>query len=322
MWPLQADEVERKTDHEIFPEKKATYFCDLSRQIMETGETKRYEECIDDSKRRIFIETIKAPLFNEENKCIGVVGISRDITARKEADEMLRARVVAEAANRAKTEFFTSMSHEIRTPLISIISFSEMLNSGFAGELDEKQQKYIMNIHNSGNHLLDLINNLLDMSKIEAGKMAIDPEYFMMSETFQEISGIINALAVKKGVDLEFSTDEGIPPIYADKLRFKQIIYNLVSNAIKFTPEGGEVRVFAEKAKNMVRITVSDTGTGISEEEQKRLFRPFEQLDTCHAHEGTGLGLSLVKNMLRCTEGISVLRAKPARDLPLFSSCR
>lgn len=320
---LPADEVKGKTDHELFHEEKATYFCNLSREIMETGETRRYEECIDENNRPVFIETIKAPLSNEEGACIGIVGISRDITARKEIDELLKARMASEAANRARNEFFAGMSHEIRTPLNSIIGFSEMLTGGFAGDLNEQQHGYITNIYNSGNHLLNLINNILDISKIEAGKMGLELEYFAISDTFQEVGNIIKALSLKKGIRLEFSISEDIPAIYADKLRFKQIIYNLVSNAIKFTSEGGKVEVLAEKAGNMASVTVTDTGIGISEEDQESLFRPFEQVRTEHSNEGTGLGLSLVKKYVEMHKGNIRVESEPGKgssfifELPL-----
>ncbi|MDW7733065.1 MAG: ATP-binding protein [Methanolobus sp.] len=320
---LPADDVKGKTDHELFHEEKATSFCNLGKEIIETGETMIYEECIDDSDRRIFIETIKAPLLNEEGECIGIVGIGRDITARKEVDGLLKERMVAEATSKTRNEFFTGMSHELRTPLNSIIGFSEILSNGIAGELSKQQQRYIMNIYNSGNHLLDLINNILDMSKIEAGKMGLDYEYFSTSETFEEVGNIIKALALKKGIYLEFSIDKNIPAIYADKLRFKQIIYNLVSNAIKFTPEGGKVDVFAKKAGNVVRVTISDTGIGISEEDQERLFQPFEQVKTINMHEGTGLGLSLVKKYVEMHNGNVRVESEPGKgssfifELPL-----
>ena len=300
---LPPDEVEGKTDHELFHNEKATYFCNLGKEIIATGESKRYEECIGDNDTRFFIETIKAPLFDEKGKCIGVVGISRDITARKELDESLKARMLAEATNKARSEFFAGVSHDIRAPLSSIITTSEMLTSGFAGDLNDKQNRYIRNIYNSSKHLLELINNILDMSKIEAGKMGLNPEYFTISETLQEIESIIRSLAMKKGIELECIVDKNIPVVYADKLIFKQIIYNLLSNAIKFTPEGGNVELFAEKDNGFVRFTISDTGIGISEEDMERLFQPFEQVNSIHAHEGTGLGLSLVKKYIEMHKG-------------------
>ncbi|WP_406656079.1 ATP-binding protein [Methanolobus sp. ZRKC2] len=320
---LPVEEVKGKKDHELFPEKKATYLCNLSKEIMETGKIKRYEECIDDGNRQIFIETIKSPLLNGEGKCIGIAGISRDITSRKKADEILRAKASTEAANKARNQFFANMSHEIRTPLNSIIGFSEILFEGIAGDLNKQQQQYIMNINKSGNHLLELINNILDLSKIEAGKMEIDPEQFTVSETFQEISDIMESLSIKKRVHLKFIIGKNIPAIHADKMRFKQIIYNLVSNAIKFTPEGGKVEVFAEKAENMLIIKVSDTGEGISEENQKRLFQPFEQANASHTYEGTGLGLFLVKKYIEMHKGNIRIESEPGKgssfilELPL-----
>ncbi len=228
-----------------------------------------------------------------------------DMARIKEAEEaLIDAKITAEAANRAKSDFLATMSHELRTPLNSIIGFSDMILDGAVVDPD-KQKKYVGNISASGKHLLSLINNILDLSKIEAGKMDMHCELFGAYTTIDEVKQLVFPLADKKGIKLEFIKDESLEIIYADRLRFKQILFNLVSNAIKFTHPGGKITISATKALDKARFSVEDTGIGISEEDKSKLFQPFVQLDsaTTRKHEGTGLGLSLVKRFVEIQNG-------------------
>jgi len=228
-----------------------------------------------------------------------------DLSERKKAEEgLLHAKIAAESANRAKSEFLTTMSHELRTPLTAIIGFSDVMLGGISGEFNEQNRKFLNNIANSGKHLLTLINNILDLSKIEAGKMELDLEIFSVSEVFNDTRAVTSALALKKDIPMKFNLEPELS-IYADRIRFKQVIYNLMSNAIKFTPKGGSVEVSAAKAGDSVRISVSDTGIGISEENQKLLFQPFRQVDSSinRQYEGTGLGLALVRKFVELHGG-------------------
>mgnify|MGYP000851693392 FL=1 len=228
-----------------------------------------------------------------------------DMARIKEAEEaLIDAKITAEAANRAKSDFLATMSHELRTPLNSIIGFSDMILDGAVVDPD-KQKKYLGNISASGKHLLSLINNILDLSKIEAGKMDIHCELFVAYTTIDEVKQLVSPLADKKGIKIEFIKDESLEIIYADRLRFKQILFNLVSNAIKFTHPGGKITISATKALDKARFSVEDTGIGISEEDKSKLFQPFVQLDsaTTRKHEGTGLGLSLVKRFVEIQNG-------------------
>ncbi|KXS46681.1 MULTISPECIES: PAS domain-containing sensor histidine kinase [Methanohalophilus] len=235
-----------------------------------------------------------------------VSGIVVDITKRKHAElEMENAKIEAETANRTKSEFLATMSHELRTPLNSIIGFSDILLDQVFGELNEEQTKYVGNVLKSGKHLLELINSILDISKVEAGKIELHYEMFYLDDVFREVKTIISPQAAKKSINLQIDPAENIPKIRADKGKIKQILYNLLSNAIKFTPEGGNVRIIPSTSEDMVHVAVEDTGIGIAESDRDKLFKPFVQLDSTsnREYEGTGLGLALINKFIELHSG-------------------
>jgi PAS domain S-box-containing protein len=234
-----------------------------------------------------------------------------------------------ERANRLKTEFLASMSHELRTPLHTIIGFSELLAEELEGPLNQKQQRFVEHIHKDSLHLLELINDILDISKIEAGRLELRPEAFDFTALVAESLASVRSLAEAKAHTLETALD--VPTaVEADRLRIKQVLVNLLSNAIKFTPEGGRIRVEARVQDVFIAVSVSDTGVGIPVQEQDFIFDKFHQVGatTKGIREGTGLGLAITKRLVEQHGGTIRVESLPQRGstflftLPLGSAGR
>ena len=210
-----------------------------------------------------------------------------------------------EAANRHKSEFLANMSHELRTPLNAIIGFSEVLGERMFGELNEKQAEYTEDILSSGRHLLSLINEILDLSKVEAGRMELELATFDLPLAIDNARTFVRERATKHGINLDVTVDERLGEFVGDERKIKQVLLNLLSNAVKFTPEGGRIGIKARQADGSVEISVSDTGIGIAPEDQPKIFEEFRQVGADYAHkvEGTGLGLTLAKKFVELHGG-------------------
>jgi signal transduction histidine kinase len=209
-----------------------------------------------------------------------------------------------EVASQHKSEFLANMSHELRTPLNAIIGFSEVLSERMFGELNEKQEEYLKDIYASGTHLLSLINDILDLSKIEAGRMELELTDFHVPTALASALTLVRERAGRRGIALQMNVDSRLGQIRADERKVRQVVLNLLSNAIKFTPEGGRIEVAATPKDGAVEVSVSDTGVGIAPEDQEAVFEEFRQVGTADKKvEGTGLGLTLCRKFVELHGG-------------------
>jgi PAS domain S-box-containing protein len=270
----------------------------------------------------VIVACANAPM-EVNGRRVGAVLMARDLTEQKAQEELSRrSRELEEQnhsiqqANRLKSEFLANMSHELRTPLNGILGFAEVLVDGKAGAVNDAQREYLTDIWSSGKHLLQLINDVLDLAKVEAGKMELNPEAVSVNAVIAETGAMIKALALKKNISLIIEAP--VPELVAmlDPLRFKQILYNLLSNAVKFTHDNGAVtlRVWLD-AEARIQLQVRDTGIGIKKEDLPRLFREFEQLDSglARREQGTGLGLALTKKIVELQNGSITVESELGR---------
>ena len=209
-----------------------------------------------------------------------------------------------EVASQHKSEFLANMSHELRTPLNAVIGFSEVLTDRMFGELNEKQEEYLKDIHASGTHLLSLINDILDLSKIEAGRMELELTDFHLPMALENALTLVRERAGRRRISLQMRIDEQLGEVRADERKIRQVVLNLLSNAIKFTPEGGRIQVTAVPKDGFVEVSVNDTGVGIAPEDQEAVFEEFRQVGTAEKKaEGTGLGLTLCRKFIELHHG-------------------
>ncbi|HEU4924241.1 MAG TPA: GAF domain-containing protein, partial [Burkholderiales bacterium] len=220
-----------------------------------------------------------------------------------------------EVANKHKSDFLANMSHELRTPLNAIIGFSEALSDRLFGELNDKQAEYLKDIHDSGKHLLSLINDILDLSKIEAGRMELDMSTFDLPSALSNAITLVRERAQRHAIDLALQVDRNLGAFSGDERKFKQIMLNLLSNAVKFTPDGGRIDVSARKFDGQVEVAIRDTGIGIAPEDQAAVFEEFKQVgrDRLKKAEGTGLGLALTKRFVELHGGAIRLESTPGK---------
>jgi PAS domain S-box-containing protein len=263
------------------------------------------------------VEISLSPLETEEG--VLVSSAIRDVTERKLQEDLRRKTL--EEANRLKSEFLANMSHELRTPLNAIIGFSEMMHDEKLGAVSESQKEFLSDILTSANHLLGLINDILDLAKVEAGKMDFHPEPVELEKLVRETCDMLRTLAGKKRLKIEIGIDREINRVVLDPAKLKQVLYNYISNAIKFTNDEGRimVRALAEGPEEF-RIEVEDTGIGIKADDIKRLFIEFQQLDApaTKQYAGTGLGLALTKKIVEAQGGRVAVTSVPGKGSTFF----
>jgi PAS domain S-box-containing protein len=289
-------------------------------ELKRTGSVAPYEsECFKRDGSRLPI--LKGLVLLEDGA--SVVAMLIDLTGQKAAEQRLRKYAVelerakerAEQVSRLKSKFLASMSHEFRTQLNGIHGISELLEQDIAGPLNETQREYVGYVLASGRHLLALVNDVLDLSKVEAERMELAREWSAVSELVDSTIALVKPLADKREIALSTEVASSLPPCFADPTRVRQILYNLLSNAIKFTPPGGRVRVDAAQRDTFIEIGCEDTGIGIAEADVPRLFREFERIDTSGVEpvEGTGLGLALTKRLVELHGGRVSVSSQPGK---------
>jgi len=294
-----------KSDFDLHHIKDAEKYRADELAVMKSGEPKLnyIESQIRNGKEHSYISS-KLPFFNANKEVIGIIGTSEDITERIENEHKLKkATEDAIAANLSKSTFLSNMSHEIRTPMNAILGYSQLLQDD--SNLTKEQQESLRTINKSGKHLLDLINDILDMSKIEAGRIALKPANFDFIELLKEVEQLFKMKAKQKNLKLAFQLTLGVPKnIFADESRIKQVIINLLGNALKFTADGF-VHVLIENIDNeTLKVCVKDSGRGILKEEHEVIFKPFEQAQKGgQVREGTGLGLAISKKFANLMGG-------------------
>ena len=249
----------------------------------------------------IHLEVSASPIFNEKGEAIACVHVVRDITERKRVEEEVLAKSrQLETASRAKSEFLAHMSHELRTPLNVIIGFTELMLDGVTGRLKKEQRQCLNDVLSSGRHLLGLISDVLDLSKIESGKMELRLRNIDLPGVIESLRSQVMPVIRPRKQKLEVDVEKGLPLVHADRSRVRQVLLNLLSNATKFTPDGGKLKIEAVSEDGWCRVSVIDSGIGISGDDQRKIFEPFSQLDSSLAgvEGGTGLGLPITKQIV------------------------
>jgi PAS domain S-box-containing protein len=258
-------------------------------------------------------------LRDEHGTLLGFAKLTRDMTQHKMAqDALVRAKETAEQSNKFKDQFLSTMSHELRTPLNAVLGFSDLLNEERYGPLNDRQRRYVGHIHSGGKHLLRLINDILDLSKIEAGRLHLAIENVSVNACMSEAVDCLRPLSDKKCQTMLVKPSADLS-VRADSMRFKQILMNLLGNAVKFTPDGGKIELSAQQAGDVVRVAVQDSGPGIPPEEQKLIFEAFYRLrQTGKAAEGTGLGLAITQRLVELQGGSLGLESQPGAGSRFF----
>lgn len=326
---LPLERILGRADHELVDAETASAFRAQDLATLQKGTPQWTEDwLVYRDGRRVLVETKKRPMYDKEGALIGVLAVARDITARKKAEDELAAykadleRLVAarssellksrdeltlanlelHKAMRAKDAFLATMSHELRTPLSSMLMISEAVQEGVYGPLGERQKQALTTLDQSGRRLSSLIADILDLARIGAGALGVEPVACDANAIAKRAITRVGPIATRRGITIEEAYGSPSIEIHADPRRLEQILVNLLDNAVKFTPRAGRVgmEVAADRRDGVIRFAVWDTGPGISPEEQEKLFQPFTQLDSrlSRGHAGSGLGLALVRALV------------------------
>ena len=297
---------------EAFPDWLLKKTEEAYRACVKSKAEQRYE--ITGPDGQLTHESVATPVLDQSGQYVSfIVVIMRDISERlKHARELNIALKRAETANKSKSEFLASMSHELRTPLNAVIGFSELLREGIGGPIADKQKEYVGHIHESGRHLLNIISDILDLSKIEAGQFELHEETVSLQPLIDMCITMVKERAAKKRLFLVGSVAENAPRIFSDPLRLKQILINLLTNAIKFT-DHGSVQLSVAYDQNGFEFTVTDTGIGMTQEELRIAMEPFGQAASAFSrnHDGTGLGLPIAQHLVDLHGGSLKLASWP-----------
>ncbi|MEO3433675.1 LytS/YhcK type 5TM receptor domain-containing protein [Inquilinus sp. CAU 1745] len=302
-------------DDEFLKPDDAALFRSIEREVMEKGEgiVGYLEHFMTPSGRECWVSSTKLPSYDDEGRLIGVLGIGRDVTPEIQVQhELEAAKTKAEEANRVKAAFLANMSHELRTPLNAVIGFSDLMQQAVVGPLTTKQREYIADINGAGRALLNMVENLLRFSTLEAGRFPIHEDWIDAVEVIRDVGRLVRPAVEKGGIDYSESLGRDLPLLYADRLALVHMVQNLLVNAVKFTAAGGSVRVEASIVDGAFRIAVADTGIGISEEALAEVMEPFAQGDDWlnKRHEGVGLGLAITLSLAKLHDARLVLESR------------
>ena len=296
------------TDHDLSWHARAEQYRAIDLEVMVSGKSQfGYEEAyVSKDGQEVWLRKSKSPLRDANGDTIGVLGIYEDVTKRRQAETDLKnAKVQAESANMAKSQFLSSMSHELRTPLNAILGFAQLLESDPNNPLNDDQLENTQHIVSGGRHLMELITEILELAKIEAGHVNLELEALDLVEIFYETLPLVQGQADKKSVELKLpALQRDMPKVRADLKRAKQVLLNLLTNAVKYNVEGGSITLDCEAEDDFVIVSVTDTGIGMSAEGLQTLFTPFSRLGQENTNiEGTGIGLVITQDLVHLMGG-------------------
>ena len=319
---FKAEEIKGRDVRDLYPNDRRGDLDALIRRLNEAGSISDHATVrLRKGGEQLFVKISASALKDEEGRVVGYMEMMKDMTEERKAEEAERARKKLEERyrylqelNEMKSVFVSNVSHELRTPLTSIHGYSALLLDGTAGRLEEEQKEFVEIIHSETDRLTRLINDLLDLSRMERGKFKLSPRMFDLRDLVEKCS--CPSMADAKGLSVQWNFEPGMPEIYGDPARMSQVLINLISNAIKFTDRGGVTVSVSRKGRSFVQVDVIDTGHGISQEDQKKLFKPFSQIPRADGQkkEGTGLGLAISREIVKMHGGkIWIERSEPGK---------